>query len=108
MVFFPTHIVTNFHEPHKQLISMSISSSHPVKSKYRQNLYDLFSSHPASVGESYFEHQRMALAFAATLFLTAMAAVIHAIVPALCQNTARNRIAMLHERLEARSSTDSD
>ncbi len=61
-----------------------------------------FLSHPHSVGESYFEHLRMALGFAGALFITALAAVVHALIPCLCETTARRRIYALNTRLQAR------
>lgn len=83
-------------------------SNYPSRiSNWRKTL-NFFSAHPASVGESYFEHQRKALGFAGFLAWTALAAVVHAVVPALCESTARKRIAILHHRLQTRSTTDSD
>ena len=59
----------------------------------------LFITHPQSVGENYFEHQRMAFSFAGPLLLAGLACLIHAVIPGLCERTASNRIAMLHERM---------
>ena len=59
----------------------------------------LFFTHPQSVGESYFEHQRVAFSFAGPLLLAGFACLLHAIIPGLCERTASNRIAMLHERM---------
>jgi Family of unknown function (DUF6356) len=61
----------------------------------------LFLSHPESVGEHYFEHQRVAFSFAGTLLLAGCACLIHALVPGLCERTASNRIANLHDRMVA-------
>ncbi|KNG94051.1 DUF6356 family protein [Pseudaestuariivita atlantica] len=63
-----------------------------------------FTSHPASVGETYFEHMRVAFGFAGALALAAGAAAIHAVIPALCEKTASRRIAALHARLSRRTS----
>ena len=62
----------------------------------------LFLSHPASVGESYFQHQRVALSFAWPLLGAGLAAIAHAIVPAICERTAGDAIRQLHTRLEKR------
>ncbi|MFO1249435.1 MAG: DUF6356 family protein [Alphaproteobacteria bacterium] len=62
----------------------------------------LFLSHPATVGESYFQHQRVALSFALPLLGAGLAALIHAIVPGLCETTAGDAIRKLHARLEKR------
>src|SRR5580698_5382994 len=43
----------------------------------------LFLSHPASVGESYFEHQRVALSFALPLLGAGLTALAHAVIPAV-------------------------
>jgi hypothetical protein len=61
----------------------------------------LFLTHPQSVGESYFEHQRAAFSFAGPLLLAGIACLLHAIIPGLCERTASSRIAMLHERMVA-------
>jgi len=63
----------------------------------------LFLSHPQQVGESYFQHQRVALSFALPLLGAGLAAVIHAIVPGLCETTAGDAIRKLHARLEKRT-----
>ena len=62
----------------------------------------LFLSHPASVGESYFEHQRVALSFALPLLGAGLAALAHAVIPAVCERTAGDAIRHLHDRLEKR------
>jgi hypothetical protein len=62
----------------------------------------LFLSHPQSVGESYLQHQRVALSFALPLLGAGVAATIHALVPAMCERTAGNIIRRLHDRLEMR------
>jgi hypothetical protein len=62
----------------------------------------LFLSHPQSVGESYFQHQRVALSFALPLLGAGLAAAMHALVPAVCERTAGNIVRELHSRLEKR------
>ena len=62
----------------------------------------LFLAHPNSVGESYFQHQRVALSFALPLLGAGLAAAIHALVPALCERTAGDIIRALHDSLERR------
>jgi len=63
----------------------------------------LFLSHPQQAGESYFQHQRVALSFALPLLGAGLAAVIHALVPGLCETTAGDAIRKLHARLEKRT-----
>lgn len=62
----------------------------------------LFIAHPASVQESYFQHQRMALSFAGPLLLAAAGALVHALVPGLCERTASNIVRDLNVRLQKR------
>ena len=62
----------------------------------------VFLAHPASVDESYFQHMRFALGFAGALAVAAGAALVHALVPALCETTASRKVRALHARLGAR------
>ncbi len=62
----------------------------------------LFLSHPASAGENYFQHQRVALSFALPLLAAGLAALAHALVPGVCERTAGDIIRRLHARLENR------
>ena len=90
---------------HKELTSMLKHTESVSSSNIGNSLHSAFTAHPAAVGESYFQHQRKAFGFAWNLAITAMAAAVHAIVPALCVSTARNRIETLHSELQHRSST---
>lgn len=62
----------------------------------------LFLSHPKEAGESYLQHQKVALSFALPLLGAGLAAMIHAFIPGLCERTAGNMIRKLHGRLEKR------
>lgn len=62
----------------------------------------LFLAHPASVNEGYFQHQRVALSFALPLMTAAGAALVHAVIPGLCERTASNIVRELCARLEKR------
>lgn len=62
----------------------------------------LFTAHPASVGESYWQHMGFALRFAGLLFAAAFCALTHAILPFLFEKTASNIIKRLHHRLTHR------
>lgn len=59
----------------------------------------LFTEHPASVGETYGEHFRVATSFAGQLALAAGAAAVHAVVPSLCEKSASTRIHALHQTM---------
>ena len=62
----------------------------------------LFLAHPASVNETYLQHQRVALSFAVPLLVAGLAALAHAIVPGVCQTRAGDIIRRLNARLDAR------
>lgn len=61
-----------------------------------------FLSHPASVNETYFEHMRFAFGFAFWLMIAGLAALTHAVVPALCETTASRILRKLTGRMGAR------
>jgi len=61
----------------------------------RQN----FTDHPASVGETYGEHFKVAASCAGSLAIAAAAAALHAVIPSLCETTASRRIIALHTRV---------
>ena len=63
------------------------------------NLRSLFTEHPASVGETYFQHLGSAAGFAGTMFLGGMACLLHAIFPFAFQRTGSTFITQLHERM---------
>jgi Family of unknown function (DUF6356) len=63
----------------------------------------LFTEHPDSVGESYFEHMGVALSFAGPLLAAGLAALIHALLPFLCVATASGTVKRLHARMISRT-----
>jgi uncharacterized membrane protein len=65
-------------------------------------LATLFLDHPATVDETYFQHMRFAFSFAFWLGTAALAALVHAIVPAMCETTASRILKRLHARIESR------
>ena len=62
-------------------------------------LRSLFLAHPESVGETYLEHQGVALSFAGELLAAGLACGVHAVVPGLFTRTASRSIERLHARL---------
>ncbi|MEM9330899.1 MAG: DUF6356 family protein [Pseudomonadota bacterium] len=68
----------------------------------RKLIHQTLFAHPQSVGESYFEHLRFALGFSGGLLWAGTAALIHALIPALCERTASEKIAELHNRMHNR------
>lgn len=70
---------------------------------YREgmSLRQRFNEHPASVGESYFEHFKVATHFARELFGAAFACAIHAAVPSMHQTTASTKVKALCDEMTA-------
>ncbi|MBM6593785.1 DUF6356 family protein [Microvirga pudoricolor] len=66
------------------------------------SLKQLFTEHPESVGESYFDHMRVALSFAGPLALAALAALVHAFLPFLFVTTASATVKRLYARMANR------
>jgi hypothetical protein len=69
------------------------------------NLRRCFTEHPASVGETYGEHMRVALSFAVPLTKAAAAAYLHAIFPFLFTTTASGIVKGLYDRMTRRCAT---
>ena len=62
----------------------------------------VFTEHPASAGETYGEHMRVALSFALPLAKAAIAALVHAFLPFLFTTTASATVKTLHDRMARR------
>lgn len=60
---------------------------------------DVFTEHPKTVGESWAQHARFALSASGLLARAALAAAIHAVVPALFETTASRIIDEQHARI---------
>jgi len=58
-----------------------------------------FTDHPATVGESYFEHMRCALGFSFTMMRSAVCCAIHAFLPFLFTKTGSSAIEDLYRRM---------
>jgi hypothetical protein len=59
----------------------------------------LFTEHPASVGETYFQHLCAASGFALRMLLGAIACFLHALLPFAFQHTGSDCIESLHDRM---------
>ena len=57
---------------------------------------NVFTAHPASINESWAGHARFALSISGLLAGAALAAAVHAVVPALFETTASRTIDRLH------------
>jgi hypothetical protein len=49
--------------------------------KLTKKIYNLFTRHPRSVGESYFEHMREALTIASRMYFSFVGQTVHAFFP---------------------------
>ena len=65
----------------------------------RMNLVRLFTSHPASVGESYSEHLLQAMCFGLRMMGAGIACLIHGVLPFLFVRTGSRTIAQLNDRM---------
>lgn len=61
---------------------------------------NIFTDHPNSIGESYFEHFCFAFKFGAQMMIGGLACILHSIFPFLCKTTASDYLLkMTHEFL---------
>ncbi len=58
-----------------------------------------FKEHPASVGESYFQHMRSSFTFGTKMFKGSFACFAHGIFPFLCVSRGSEAIADLHDNM---------
>jgi len=61
---------------------------------------NLFTKHPQSVGETYFEHCCNAIRFAFVMIAAGALCFIHAFLPFLFKNTVSNRIERLNKEIK--------
>ena len=65
-------------------------------------LMNFFTQHPKSVGETYLEHFFVAISFSFRLFLSSIAALVHAFIPALFKKTASTQIEKMYGKITSR------
>lgn len=63
------------------------------------SLRNLFTDHPATVGETYWQHLAAASGFSWRLMAAALACLVHALLPFLFVKTGSRAIAELHDRM---------
>lgn len=68
---------------------------------------NVFTEHPASVGETYSEHLKVASGFGFTMIASGIACLIHGLVPALFVRTGSQTIQRLHDRMVVHRRTKS-
>ena len=71
-----------------------------------KKLYRLFTDHPTSLNESYFEHLVCAFSFATKMIIAGFACLIHSIFPFLFVNTGSSTIESLHVEMSDRSNNE--
>ncbi|MEO1016848.1 MAG: DUF6356 family protein [Pseudomonadota bacterium] len=59
----------------------------------------LFTDHPNTVGETYFEHMGSAFYFGTTMLAASLACLIHGVLPFLFKTRAKETISKLHTRI---------
>lgn len=59
----------------------------------------MFTDHPRSVGETYFQHMAVAADFGVRMFTGALCCLLHAAFPFLFERTASAIITELHDRM---------
>jgi hypothetical protein len=60
---------------------------------------NFFTDHPASVGETYWQHLGSAWGFAWRMMLASLACLIHALLPFLFEKTGSRAITRLYDRM---------
>ncbi|UTP38278.1 DUF6356 family protein [Phenylobacterium sp. LH3H17] len=65
-------------------------------------MFDQFTRHPHSVGETYAQHFRMACGFASAMILAGCACLVHAVLPFLFERTASDCVDRLHGVMKRR------
>lgn len=61
----------------------------------------LFSAHPASVGETYWQHMRSAFGFGVAMIAGGLACLAHGLLPFLFTSTGSRTVGVLHDRMIA-------
>ncbi len=69
---------------------------------YGMDPHRLFTEHPESVGETYFQHLLAAGTFGLRMVLGGLACLVHGLLPFLFERTGSNCITDLHQRMVAR------
>lgn len=64
-------------------------------------MFEIFTRHPASVNETYFEHLGTAMSFAATMFVATLVCFVHSLLPFLFVKTGSALITRLHDKMVA-------
>jgi hypothetical protein len=60
---------------------------------------NLFTEHPATVGEDYLQHMQVSFSFGAAMLRAGLACLVHGVFPFLCVRTGSTTIAGLYQRM---------
>ena len=67
------------------------------------NFFQKFTTHPTSVGESYWGQFFFAARFSLRLLTAGFAALIHALIPAWFETTASQQVSLIYHELTSRN-----
>jgi len=62
----------------------------------------LFTDHPASVGETYFQHMGAASSFGSRMILAGLACMVHGLLPFLFTKTGSHTVELLYQHMVVR------
>lgn len=90
--------------------SLKISAAAPGLETHARTFYAVaeamatnpFTDHPHEVGETYFQHMRIAAKVGFAMAIGAAACFVHAIFPFLCVRTGSSTISRLYRRIHQR------
>ena len=63
------------------------------------SVHNPFTDHPATVGETYWQHLASAWGFSWRMMLASLACLVHALLPFLFEKTGSRAIIQLHDRM---------
>ncbi|MEM1402064.1 MAG: DUF6356 family protein [Pseudomonadota bacterium] len=63
------------------------------------NFTRLFTAHPETVGETYFQHMGSALYFSCCMLLAGTACLLHGVLPFVFSSTGKDTISHLYDRM---------
>ena len=63
------------------------------------SIIDKLQQHPSEVGDTYWEHFRLAFTFGCLLMVASCACIVHAILPFCCTSTGSSLVKKLHSSM---------
>ena len=66
--------------------------------------FRLFTDHPASVGETYWQHFGFAARFGGSMVAGGLACMVHGVLPFLCTTSGSRRVRRLYDMLQGHPS----